>query len=134
MLGVAVTELGKLMGTPAYMAPEQLKGQLGDARTDQFSFCVALYQALYGELPFSGETIAVLLNQMEQKRVKQAPSTIRLPARVRKVLLRGLNPAREERYQSMDPLLHELTRRPPTIWRWSLVLLAVLVGLCVVGG
>jgi len=132
-LDVAVSEPGKVMGTPAYMAPEQLKGQLADTRTDQFSFCAALYQGLYGELPFSGETVTALLNQMEQKRVKEAPSAVRLPARVRKVLLRGLNPAREERYESMDQLLKELTRRPPAIWRWSLalVLLAALVGLAV---
>jgi len=131
MLGVAVSEPWKLMGTPAYMAPEQLKGQLGDARSDQFSFCVALYQALYDELPFSGETVPALLERMEQGRVDQAPSAARLPARVKKVLLRGLNPVREERYESMDRLLHELTRRPPAIWRWSLalVLLAALVGL-----
>jgi eukaryotic-like serine/threonine-protein kinase len=135
MAGIAVRELGKLMGTPAYMAPEQLKGQPGDARTDQFSFCVALYQALYGELPFSGETVTALLNQMEQQRLKEVPSAVRLPARVRKVLLRGLNTAREERYEAMEPLLNELTRRPPAIWRWSAVvgLLAVLVGLGVSG-
>src|SRR5262249_40397525 len=51
MLGAAVTETGKVLGTPEYMAPEQLKGQSADHRTDQYSFCVALYQGLYGELP-----------------------------------------------------------------------------------
>src|SRR5713226_4366130 len=133
MLGVAVTELGKLMGTPAYMAPEQLKGQLGDARTDQFSFCVALYQALYGELPFSGESVLALLDEIKRRGTKQAPESVRVPSRLRKVLLRGLSPAREDRYESMDALLHELTRRPPEIWRRSLGALVLLAALFAIG-
>jgi len=133
MLGNAVTEPGKLMGTPAYMAPEQLKGQQGDAWSDQFSFCVALYQALYGERPFVGETVAALLEQMEQKNIGQAPSAVRVPARIRKALLRGLSWEREARYESMDRLLHELTRRPPAIWRWPLGAAVVLAALFAIG-
>src|SRR5262249_50868428 len=99
ILRLTVTEPGKLMGTPAYMAPEQLMGQPGDARSDQFSFCVALYQGLYGELPFTGE----------------AAESRRVPARLRKVALRGLSAAPEDRFDSMESLLSELTRRPPAI-------------------
>lgn len=51
---------GHLVGTPAYMAPEQYRGQGADARSDQYSFCVALHEALYRSLPFGGDTLAEL--------------------------------------------------------------------------
>jgi serine/threonine protein kinase len=49
--GMSMTRTGALIGTPRYMAPEQIDGRTVDARSDQFSFCVALYEALYGEHP-----------------------------------------------------------------------------------
>ena len=49
---VTLTQTGELLGTPLYMAPEQFQARRADAQTDQFSFCVALYQALYGCHPF----------------------------------------------------------------------------------
>src|SRR5262249_59842222 len=44
-----------LVGSPAYMAPEQMRGEQADVRADIFSFCVSLYEALYGERPFAGK-------------------------------------------------------------------------------
>jgi len=54
------TRAGALIGTPLYMSPEQLTGQLADARSDQFSFCVAMYEALYRVRPFAGTTLEEL--------------------------------------------------------------------------
>src|SRR5262249_42357725 len=55
-----ISRTGSLVGTPAYMAPEQFSGIEPDARTDQFSFCVVLYEALVGKRPFQGETLEAL--------------------------------------------------------------------------
>ncbi|PSM31383.1 hypothetical protein BVG81_005700 [Haliangium sp. UPWRP_2] len=52
------TEAGAILGTPGYIAPEQLEGREVDARSDQFSFCVALYEAIYQQLPFAGDSFA----------------------------------------------------------------------------
>ena len=60
MFDQRLTRTGAMMGTPAYMAPEQFRGLATDARTDQFAFCIALYEALYGERPFAGNTLMAL--------------------------------------------------------------------------
>src|SRR4051794_3934114 len=62
LLASPLTEWGQVMGTPAYMAPEQLRGGAADARSDQFSFCVALWEALYGRKPFAGQGLRELLD------------------------------------------------------------------------
>ena len=80
MFEVQLTRTGAMMGTPAYMAPEQFLGTATDARTDQFSFCVALYEALYGERPFSGNTMFALTTAVVQGQVKEAAAELEGPA------------------------------------------------------
>jgi serine/threonine protein kinase len=131
-LGITVTRRGKF-GTPAYMAPEQLMGEPVDERTDQYSFCVALFQGLCGELPFSAENVGALLEKIKQRRVTDVPKLNSVPSWLRQVLLRGLSPAREDRYRSMDELLHQLTRRPTAVWRASVAALVLLAVLFMIG-
>jgi serine/threonine protein kinase len=115
MFDVQLTRTGAMMGTPAYMAPEQFLGTGTDARTDQFSFCVALYEALYGERPFAGNTMYALTNNVVQGKVRDAPSDADVPLWIRKILLRGLRPNVSERFQSMRELLEALGKNPEAV-------------------
>src|SRR5207249_1842218 len=97
-------------GTPAYMAPEQHCGRLVDARSDQFSFCVALYEALYRQRPFAGDSQAELASEVIAGRVREPASQAKVPAWLLRVLMRGLSVDPGARYPSMDALLRELRR------------------------
>jgi serine/threonine-protein kinase len=127
MLSARVTKSGTFLGTPPYMAPEQLKGEPGDARSDQFSFCVALYHALYGELPFEGETAAALLEQMERRGIREPPRAGRIPSWLRRILRRGLSLDPADRYPTMDTLLGQLTPSRAASARLFLALGALMV-------
>ena len=107
-----LTRTGALLGTPAYMAPEQFLGKPVDARTDQFAFCVALYEALYGERPFAGETVAGIADAVTSGRIRPAPAGAAVPSWVRKVILRGLAVEPAQRYPTMSSLLHALATDP----------------------
>jgi eukaryotic-like serine/threonine-protein kinase len=109
-LQAKLTQTGAMMGTPAYMAPEQFVGQAADARTDQFSFCVALYEALYGERPFSGSTMAELSGNVLVGTVKPPPARSRVPLAVWRAVRRGLSVTPDERHPTMNALLADLGR------------------------
>src|SRR5690606_40570638 len=72
-----LTQTGAIMGTPAYMAPEQARGEALDHRCDQFSFCVALWEALAGERPFQGRNVHALVDNLVGGRRRAFPSTRR---------------------------------------------------------
>jgi hypothetical protein len=117
-LSTHLTETGLLVGTPAYMAPEQFRGQLADARSDQFSFCVALYEAIFGQRPFAGTTVIDLAHNVIQGRIRPPPPTRRVPGWLRRALLRGLATDAEARWPSMDDLLAALSRNPGVRGWW----------------
>ncbi|HVX96980.1 MAG TPA: serine/threonine-protein kinase [Polyangia bacterium] len=127
-----LTRTGAMMGTPAYMAPEQFLGTATDARTDQFSFCVALYEALYGERPFGGNSMFALTANVVQGNVKEAPDSTKVPPWVRRILLRGLRPNADERFPSMKALLEALEKDPAVARRRrAMTVAAALVPLAV---
>jgi len=122
-----LTEWGVALGTPAYMAPEQLRGTAADARSDQFSFCVALYEALYGERPFAGDGRGEIGEAVLRGEVKEAPAGTKVPGWLRAVVLRGLKVGPEERYPAMDDLLRDLARDPEAVRRRWLAAAAILI-------
>jgi serine/threonine protein kinase len=107
-LTVSMTVDGAILGAPAYMAPEQHEGLATDARTDQFSFCVSLYEALYGQRPFVGETYPGLAVAVLTGKVREAPGDSAVPAYLHRILLRGLSTRPADRFESMQHLLEEL--------------------------
>ncbi|QSQ18987.1 serine/threonine protein kinase [Pyxidicoccus parkwayensis] len=126
-----LTRTGVLLGTPAYMAPELLDGRRADALSDQFSFCVALHEALYGVRPFEGVSLEEVARAAQEERLRPVPHGTKVPAWVRRAVLRGLKPRPEERHPSMEPLLAALAPPPRRVW----ALMTALAGLaCLLGG
>jgi eukaryotic-like serine/threonine-protein kinase len=108
-LETRLTRTGAVVGTPAYMAPEQLASNRCDQRSDLFSFCIALYEALYGERPFSGRNVAELRANVE----KGAPEPRgKVPPFVTRAVMRGLRVNPDERPQTMRALIDALRADP----------------------
>ena len=123
-----LTRTGALLGTPGYMACEQLEGKPADARSDQFGFCVTLYEALYGERPFTGISVGELVLNVTEGRIRQPPSGSAVPTWLRKAVVRGLAKSPDERWPSMRALLDALADDPAARHRrWGAG--AMLVGL-----
>jgi serine/threonine protein kinase/tetratricopeptide (TPR) repeat protein len=121
-LSTELTQTGAIIGTPAYMAPEQFSGKPADERSDQFSFCVALYEGLHGERPFAGKTVAELSRNVLHGRMRAAPDATGVPGWLRRVVLRGLRTNPAERWPSMEALLDALQKDPGVVWRrWAMV-------------
>ncbi|WP_437632949.1 tetratricopeptide repeat protein [Sorangium sp. So ce854] len=129
-----LTRAGSILGTPAYMAPEQHLGQPADARADQFAFCVSLWEALAGERPFDGETYDELRANVAAGRAREPPRGA-IPAWIRRCLARGLSVDRDQRYPDMAALLAALRRDPAAARRRGLAaaLGIALAGLAAIG-
>jgi serine/threonine protein kinase/tetratricopeptide (TPR) repeat protein len=128
-----LTQPGALLGTLAYMAPEQLRGETASAASDQFAFCVALVEALWGEPPFEGSGLFDRLAAME--RGPALPRRRSLPRALAPLLRRGLAFDPADRWPSVEVLLDAIERvvaRRRTIWisltAASLLSLGILIG------
>ncbi len=107
-----LTVAGAILGTPGYMSPEQHRGLPADEKSDQFSFCVALYEALYGVLPFAGTTLDELSASVSAGAVRPIPASSPVPPPVAATLLRGLSLSPADRYRSMAELVDALSIDP----------------------
>ncbi len=109
LLSTRLTRAGTVMGTPAYMSPEQFAGREVTPKSDQFAFCVALYEALYGARPFQGRSFSALAEAVARGHVRIPRRHAGVSPSVRRVLIRGLAVAAEDRFASMSELVCALT-------------------------
>ena len=103
-LSANLTVAGTLVGTPAYMAPELKAGTAADSRSDQFSFGVALYEALFRTRPYEKDA--------PKGSAPKSPPSSKVPSQIQRVAMRAIAPMPEARFASMDELLRELARDP----------------------
>ncbi|MGH1342440.1 MAG: protein kinase domain-containing protein [Nannocystales bacterium] len=111
-----VTRDDALVGTPRYMAPELLLGQPATDRSDQYAFCVALFEALLGRVPFDEAEMVASKLAGNQTDISAAEGVSR---RVSRALKRGLSPEPSRRFGSMQGLLGQLDPRPGAFRRWA---------------
>lgn len=126
-IDLGLTHPGELIGTPLYMSPEQFKMEPTDARTDQFSFCVALYRSLYGEHPFiehEKAALGELRSHVLAGRVRPPSAHASVTPSIRRVLLRGLSADPAARWPSMTELAAALARHPSRSQRRTIGILA----------
>ena len=105
-----LTQHGALLGTPAYMAPEQFAGKEVTAAADQFAFCVSFWELLYGQRPFAGDNVFELAAAVIAGKRRPPPSAPRIPRWLRQAIERGMRNEPADRWPSMDALLSELGR------------------------
>ena len=112
-----LTAEGTILGTPEYMSPEQYDGHAVDALSDQYSYCVCLWEAFHGYRPPRGKLARELSERGRRPRFAKARrgASVAVPRRARAVLARGLSERPEDRYPSMEALLVDLrlARHPP---------------------
>ena len=124
-LSVNLTMPGALLGTPAYMSPEQHRGDIADVRSDVFAFSVSLFEALYGIRPFAGDTLPEICNSLFAGKITPPPPFVKIPAWVRRVVYRGLRVNPDERPQDMATVLKALSRDPARLLISAVVILIV---------
>jgi len=100
-----------VLGTPAYMAPEQFNGDPVDSRSDQFAFCVALFEALYGVRPFAGATRMALAHAITTGDMIEAPDRD-VPPWLHREIVRGLGVDPAQRHADVAALLVQLASDP----------------------
>jgi serine/threonine-protein kinase len=108
-----LTQVGMMLGTPEYMAPEQARGAPVDARADVYAFGVLAYEMVTGSLPFLGETpVATLMkhqNEQPQPPGQRRPD-LGIPEELEKLILKALSKNASTRHQGMGEVATDLSR------------------------
>jgi tetratricopeptide (TPR) repeat protein/tRNA A-37 threonylcarbamoyl transferase component Bud32 len=132
---LSLTQTGAVLGTPAYMSPEQLVGDEAGVPSDIFSFCAALWQALYRSHPFPTESFTTLREAVLNGTLREPAQASAVLSHVRRALMRGLRPKQEERFSSMDELVAALSADPVARLKRGLgIALPIAVALAALGG
>jgi tetratricopeptide (TPR) repeat protein len=105
------TQADVMVGTPPYMAPEQYRRERANELTDQYSFCISMFEVLYGARPYKGRRYKQLKTAVLAGEVV-VPDGAAVPARIARVIRRGMSPDVGDRYPSMRALLDDLYRAP----------------------
>lgn len=108
--GGRLTRSDAIVGTPAYLAPESLQGRPVTAKSDQFSFCVSMFEALYGQRPFQGPTLSAVLSAIALGKISTTPPRRDVPRDLDTILRRGLSLDPDERFATMHDLAAALER------------------------
>ena len=132
-LSLDLTRTGEVIGTPRFMAPEQLRGAPLDHRADQFAFAVSLYRALYGKYPYEGRSLTELMHAYKGA-PESPPSGHEVPSAVWTALRRALQASRKERYPDMNALLSDLREVLGRRRRTRAVVASIAVGVIGLGG
>jgi tetratricopeptide (TPR) repeat protein len=128
------TRAGRAAGTPGYMAPEQHLRLVLDARTDEFSWCVMAWEALYRERPYGGDLASGLVASVIAGNLRTPPSNADVPRWLRAILQRGLARAPSERYPSMAALLDAIAHGQSRARARRIVGVAAIGGALVLSG
>jgi eukaryotic-like serine/threonine-protein kinase len=128
-IDMTLTRTGSMIGTPAYMAPEQHAGEATDARTDQWALACSLYSALYLQRPFAGDSYSALSSGVLAGVIRPEPSDTHVPRSIRAAIRRALARRPEDRFASMDALIAALS---PTRRAWQIA--AALAAVALAGG
>jgi len=120
-LSASLTIAGTVVGTPAYMAPELYVGLAADARSDQFSFGVALYEALFRIRPF--------VKDAPRGTKPKPPPDVGVPVHIQRVVMRAISLNPEERFASVDAMLAELGVDVSARRRRALLVAGAVLGL-----
>jgi tetratricopeptide (TPR) repeat protein len=121
LLSQDFTEFDKLQGTPKYMAPEQFAMLGVSPATDQYGFCIALYEALWRQSPFKGDSPSSRMSEQMCGAQPRPPSASRDQRRLIDPILRGLSPLPNDRWPSLDDLCDALVPPKPTRRAWVLI-------------